>query len=76
MDKTLNKIAFTLENRTDDSHNTGLWLCVPAGTEYEVTQDGKKVALTKTGVWDYPQMAQLKAGSGPSKIEITRTVAR
>src|SRR6185503_20018002 len=39
-DKSLNKISFTLENRTGDAHTTGLWLSLPAGTSCTVLQDG------------------------------------
>ena len=76
MDESLGKLSFTLENRTKDQHITGLWLSVPEGTEYQVTQNGKKVALGKTGNWDYPLMAEIKTGDGPSKIEITRMSGR
>jgi hypothetical protein len=72
MDESLGKLSFTLENRTKDQHITGLWLSVPEGIEYQVTQNGKKVALGKTGNWDYPLMAELKTGEGSSKIEIVR----
>lgn len=72
-DKSLQKISFTLENRTGDAHTTGLWLSLPTSSDYEITQDGKKVALTKTASWDYPLMAEVKLGAGASKIEIVRT---
>jgi len=73
IDKTLHKIAFTLENRSQDAHVTGLWLSFPIGAQYEVTQDGRKVALSKTGNWDYPWLAEMQMGTGPSTIEIIRT---
>ena len=72
-DKTLQKIAFTLENRTQDAHSAGLWLSFPIGAQYDVIQDGKKVALSKTANWDYPWRAELQMGGGPSKVEIVRT---
>jgi hypothetical protein len=72
MDSELKKISFTMENRTKNAHTTGLWLSLPDGTNCEVTQDGKKVELKKTGVWDYPLMTELKTGTGSSKIEITK----
>jgi hypothetical protein len=71
-DKSLNRIVFTLENRTGDAHTTGLWLSWPAGNTCTVLQDGKKVALAPTRNWDYPQHAQLKVRLQPSKIEIVR----
>ncbi len=69
-DKSLNKISFTLENRTGDTHNTGLWLSLPGS--YSVLQNGNKVALGRTGNWDYPLLAQLKVTRQPSTIEIIR----
>lgn len=71
-DKSLNKITFTLENRTSDTHATGLWLSTPAGAAYSVLQDGRKIALTPTGNWDYPLCAELKVAAQPCKIEIVR----
>ena len=72
LDPALTHIAFILENRTRDKHTTRLLLSFPAGAEYEVTQDGKRVALQKWADWDYPTCAELKTGPGPSKIKITR----
>ncbi len=71
-DKSLNKITFTLENRTDDEHATDLKLSLPDGSSASVMQNGKKIALTPTGNWDYPWRAELKVTRQPSKIEITR----
>jgi hypothetical protein len=72
-DKKLDKLAFSLENRTHDSHVTGLWLSFPVGTEYDVVQDGKKLTLSKTGNWDCPWQAEVKMGGEPTRIEIVRT---
>ena len=69
-DKSLRKVAFTLENRTGDEHATGLWLSLPAGMSYDVLQNGKKVALSPTGNWDYPLRAELKITRETSKIEL------
>jgi hypothetical protein len=71
-DKALDRIAFTLENRTGDEHTTGLWLSCPAGSSCTVLQDGNKVALMSTQNWDYPKCAELKVASQPGKIEIIR----
>ncbi|HLX70022.1 MAG TPA: DUF5695 domain-containing protein [Verrucomicrobiae bacterium] len=71
-DKALNKIVFTLENRTGDEHMTGLWLSWPAGSSCTVLQDGNKVALNPTHDWDYPLRAELKVTPQSSKIEIIR----
>jgi hypothetical protein len=75
-DKSLDKIAFTLENRTRDAHTTGLWLSLPAGSSYSVLQNGKKIALTPTGNWDYPLRADLKIAPQPATVEIIRESQR
>ena len=69
-DKELNKIVFTLENRSGDEHTAELLLSLPAGTSYSVSQNGKGVQLIRTGNWDYPLRAELRVTSQPSKIEI------
>jgi hypothetical protein len=71
-DELLKRIAFSLEDRTSDTHTTGLWLSVPDGNSYSVLQNGKNVPLNQTGNWDYPLRAELKVTSQPSKIEIVQ----
>lgn len=71
-DKSLNKITFTLEDRTGDEHMTGLWLSSPAGSSCTVLQDGNKIELSPTHDWDYPLRAELKVTPQLSKIEIIR----
>lgn len=71
-DPLLNKIVFTLENRTGDEHTTGLWLSLPAGSSCSVSQNGNKIALTPTGNWDYPLRAELKIARQPGTIEVIR----
>src|SRR5215475_1135066 len=51
-DKALNKIEFTLENRTGDEHATELLLSLPAGPSYSVLQNGKAIQVTATDNWD------------------------
>ena len=75
-DKSLNKVAFTLENRTGDEHRTGLWLSLPAGSSWSILQDGHKLALAPTGNWDYPMRAELKIARQPGRIEIIRETHR
>jgi hypothetical protein len=69
-DKSLNKVAFMLENRSGDEHTTELLLALPGGSSYSVLQDGKAMPMNRTGNWDYPLRAELKVTSQPSKIEI------
>ena len=71
-DQSLKRIVFTLENRTGDKHTTELSLAPPQGRTYRVIQDGKAVTLRQTGIWDYPQRAELRVTGSQSKIEIVR----
>jgi hypothetical protein len=71
-DESLNKVAFTLENRSGDEHMTGLLLSLPKGNSYSVSQNGKTIELNQTGNWDYPLRAALKITLQPSKAEIVR----
>jgi hypothetical protein len=71
-DKSLNKIAFTLENRTGDEHTTQLLLSLPADSSWSVSQNGKSLPLTRTGNWDYPLRAELRVGLQPGTVEIVR----
>ena len=71
-DPLLNKIVFTLENRTGDEHTAGLWLSIPAGSSCSVLLNGNKIALTPTGNWDYPLRAELKIARQPATIEVIR----
>lgn len=72
-DKSLKKIAFTLENRTGDEHTAELLLSLPSGSAYSIFQDGKAVPLERTGNWDYPWRAELRVAAQPGNVEIVRT---
>jgi hypothetical protein len=76
MDKALQKIAFTIENRTASAHKTGIRLSLPVQSRYELLQDGKPVPLVQTGNWDYPWRAELLMSGPASKIELVRTDRR
>lgn len=71
-DKSLNKISFRIENRTQDSHLSGLKLSFPIGETYEVRHNGIKIVLERTGDWDYPWYAPIKMSAGSGNVEITR----
>lgn len=73
MDKSLDKIAFAVENRTADVHKTTLRLSLPAHTTYELVQDGRPVPMVVTGDWDYPWRAELEVGAKGAKVELVRT---
>lgn len=70
-DASLNKISFTLENRTHDEHTSGLWLSYPEGKSGTVLQGGKEVPLKPTGNRDYPVRAELRVTpSGALNVEM------
>ena len=73
VDKGLDRIAFTLENRTGAAHRTHLSISMPYGTGYALVQDGTPVVLERTNSWDYPWRAELPMTSGPSRIELVRS---
>ncbi len=69
IDKSLRRIAFDIENRTADAHRTGLRISVPAGTAYELVQDGRSIPLVATGNWDYPWRAEVDVVGPAVSIE-------
>ncbi len=72
MDKKLDKIAFTVENRTADAHKTVLRLSAPFQTSYELRLEGKPVPLAATGGWDYPWQAELDVAGKGVAVELVR----
>jgi hypothetical protein len=70
--KDLSRIAFTLENRTNDPHETELSISLPYATGWELRQDGALVELELTGDWDYPMRATLRMAGGQSRVELVR----
>jgi hypothetical protein len=72
-DESLKDITFLLENRTGDTHTTGLRLALPLGRSYTILQDGRPVKLAPAGNIgnkDYPWRAELRVVGPASKIEI------
>jgi hypothetical protein len=76
LDKSLERISFTVENRTSDRHTSGLWLSFPAGTDYTLTQNGKLFPLRPTGDWDYPLRGDLEMDANPTILQLTKTQPR
>jgi hypothetical protein len=76
MDKALQKIAFTVENRTANAHKTGVRLSIPVHSRYELTQDGKPIPLVQTGNWDYPFRAELTVTGPTTRVELVRSDRR
>ena len=76
IDKKLGRVAFTLENRTQNAHTTRMRLAFPTNSQYEVLQDGQPVALVQTNNWDYPWRAEIRFTGPAAQIEILRTDRR
>jgi hypothetical protein len=75
LDKSLESISFTVENRTGDRHTTGLWLSLPAGTSYTLAQNGQSVPLRPTGNWDYPLRAELELRPDQAAVHLVKKKA-
>jgi hypothetical protein len=76
LDKSLEKISFTVENRTGDRHTTGLWLSLPEGGSYTLKLNGNQVPLQPTRSWDYPLRAEFEVSTNSSVLQLTRTSMR
>ncbi|MGH9408563.1 MAG: DUF5695 domain-containing protein [Vicinamibacterales bacterium] len=72
IDKSLDRVAFTLENGTGDTHTTLIRLSLPPEAHFELRQDGKAVPLEQTGDWDYPWKATLSIDPSPASLVLTR----
>jgi hypothetical protein len=72
IDKSLETITFTLENRTGDGHTTGIRLSFPVNTHYVLTTGGTVVPLVETGIPDYPWKADVPVGAGATVVELRR----
>jgi len=68
LDKTANHIAFIVENRTGTSHTTALRL----SARYTVVANGRPVALTPTGDWDYPWRADISMTGASTRVTLAR----
>jgi hypothetical protein len=75
VDKRLDRITFTLENRTGESHETEVLFALPYGETYALEQDGSRVEMETTGDWDYPWRATLRVTGDHSTVTL-RSVAR
>jgi hypothetical protein len=72
VDKTLNKIAFAVENRTGSEHSTGVRLAFPVNSRFECGRTARSCPLTQTGNWDYPWRAELSLTGPATSIELVR----
>jgi hypothetical protein len=73
MDKSLQSIKFTVENRTNNAHGTGVRFSLPVNSSYALTQDGTPVTLTRTGNPDYPWRADLKFSGSAAEMTVMLT---
>ncbi|HUR22224.1 MAG TPA: DUF5695 domain-containing protein [Vicinamibacterales bacterium] len=71
VDKSLERITFTVENRTGSAHHTGIRLSLPVNADYGMTAGGSPVSLVQTGNPDYPWRADV-AITGATVIELRR----
>jgi len=72
MDKALDRISFTIENRTGDAHKTAVRLSFPVRSSYELRLEGKSVPLAAMNDWDYPWRAELAVAGRSVKAELVR----
>jgi Family of unknown function (DUF5695) len=72
VNKALDSVTFDVENRTAGPHSTGLRLSLPPGLHFELREDGRPLALTQTGDWDYPFLAELSLTGATARIELVR----
>lgn len=73
VDRGMRRLAFSLENRSGTDHETELRLALPYGTAWTLSHDGRDVALTATGDWEYPWRATLRVGAAPAYLVLERT---
>jgi hypothetical protein len=76
LDKSLGRIAFTIENRTANAHRTGIRFSAPAGAGYELRLDGRPLPFVSTGEWDYPWRAEIEVAGSAVRVEIVRSDGR
>jgi hypothetical protein len=72
-DRALQRVTFTLENRTGDRHMTILAFASPMATDHwEIRVDGRPVELKPNASTDYPLRVELPRGPGPALVEMSR----
>jgi hypothetical protein len=72
LDKGLDRLAFEVENRTGDRHETEVRLWLPYGHDYQLLQDGTPVPLSRRGDWDYPWQGTLVVTGATTTIQLLR----
>jgi hypothetical protein len=72
VDKSLDTITFTMENRTSNAHRTGIRLSFPVNAHYVMTAGGTSVSLAPTGNPDFPWRADVPVSGAATVIELRR----
>jgi len=72
LDRDLQRVAFTVENRTGDSHTTVLAFALPGNGRWEVRVDGRRVTLQPNASTDFPLRATIAMGQAPARVEMIR----
>jgi len=72
VDKSLETVTFTIENRTGKAHRTGIRLSFPVNAHYVLTVDGAPVALAETGNPDYPWRAEVPVSAPTAAVALQR----
>ena len=76
VDKSLEVISFTVENRTGAAHHTGVRLSLPVNSTYVLTAGGPPVPLVATGNPDYPWRADVPIDGAVTRLELRRVPHR
>jgi hypothetical protein len=72
VDKSLEAVTFTMENRTGGAHRTGIRLSFPVNAHYALTVDGAPVALAETRNPDYPWRAEVPVSGEMTAVTLRR----
>jgi hypothetical protein len=72
VDKSLETVTFTVENRTGNAHRAGIRLALQVGWPSALTADGIPVALTETGNPDYPWRAEVPVSGRTTAVTLRR----
>ncbi len=72
VDKSVETVTFTVENRTGNAHRTGIRLSFPINTGYVLTAGGVSVPLVATGNPDYPWRADVPVSAEKTAVTLRR----
>ncbi len=72
VDKSLEAVTFTVENRTGNAHRTGIRLSFPVNAHYALTVNGVPAAMAETGNPDYPWRAEVPVSGAMTTVTLRR----